>query len=949
VLALGRCQLEIDGVVTDLTRSQRRLVARLAAAPERAVSLSDLYDAIWPGAAPPSARAAVHNQISRLRGLAGAELIATVADGYRLTVATDVDELRVTVREAEMALASDPARALALAEHARSLPSGSAFADLADSESAAAVCSEVDGLLAAAADLEVAAALALGLGTRALTVARQLASGAPHDEERAARLAQALALAGRRGEALEEIARVRRALRTDLGLAAGVALDRLEATLRGGATPPVAGPVRDDEIDDVLAAVNRGDGAIVIGDDAAAVGRVLGGVRDLLLGRGDSAVAMVRVQGYRDVAVAALLDVLDLLGIDPVPALGPVGTFVPAMAELAQQRPVALLVEQFDAAGPSTRRVLLEAAQLEGVALVAGARSGPTDGFAAVIEVADGHDDARVPGLRRRFAALSPAVRDVLIAVAVAGDDVPIDLLGRLGVADALDDAVAEQLLTRTADDRAAFCDGALAAVVQADTPSGVQQELHHALGHLLRHHNAREQAAQHLLAAAAIEPPAAVAAAGAAAAAATEAGAHEDAAAWLEQAIAVCGDERTRVALQIRRGDALRLAGDPGHVEVLRTAADHAERLRDEELLGEATFALLALGGTTVSTTTHPDVEAVMSRALANLRDERQVALVQAAGSLAYSMTGRADRSRHLFLQAEAARVPPAVRIRVLPFAYLALGLPGDLDARRRHADELLTLAQEQNEPAAIYEGLHLALTVDLQDANGAGVRARHASMLELVDRVGDIGRRWALHYTGAALAHLDGDLDESERLTQAAFTQFAPVSPSRAAAVLYGQLFGLRIAQARLAELAPALEQLVADQPGVPAWNAALALSVAQTDPPRALASTRRALMLVQEDFSWLAAHLVGARAVALAARAGVVDTELLDRYRRRLEPWSGRVSWQGTCSYGPVDTTLALLAATVGDDERARRLAAAAHEQCDRLAAPVFVEELAALGLR
>src|SRR5690606_13846777 len=107
--------------------------------------------------------------------------------------------------------------------------------------------------------------------------------------------------------------------------------------------------------------------------------------------------------------------------------------------------------------------------------------------------------------------------------------------------------------------------------------------------------------------------------------------------------------------------------------------------------------------------------------------------------------------------------------------------------------------------------------------------------------------------------------------------------------------------------------LEQLVADQPGVPAWNAALALTLVEADPPRAVATARRVLELVQEDFSWLAAHLVGARAAALVVRAGAADDEgLLKAYRRRLAPWSGRVSWQGTCSYGPVDTTLALLAA-------------------------------------
>ncbi|MFA4929774.1 MAG: hypothetical protein WC558_14755, partial [Patulibacter sp.] len=348
------------------------------------------------------------------------------------------------------------------------------------------------------------------------------------------------------------------------------------------------------------------------------------------------------------------------------------------------------------------------------------------------------------------------------------------------------------------------------------------------------------------------------------------------------------------------------------------------------------------------VSTATDPGVEALLSRAIVRIRDPRRVALVKAAGSLACSMTGSADRSRRLFLDAEATPTPPAVRMRILPFTYMALGMPGELAVRRRYAEELLALGAAHDDLVAEYEGLHLAFTVRLQEGDGSELRHVHDRMTVLVDRVGDVGRRWALHYSAAALAHLDGDLDEAERLSGAAFAQFAPVSESRATSVLLGQTFGLRLVQGRVAELHPVLEQLVADQPGVPAWNAALALSLVDADPQRAVAVARQALELVQRDFSWLAAHLVGARAVALAVRAGASDDGLLEAYRERLEPWSGLISWQGTCSYGPVDTTLALLAAVTGDDDAAGRLAASARAQIERLRAPVFADELAGLGV-
>ncbi|MFA4929876.1 MAG: BTAD domain-containing putative transcriptional regulator, partial [Patulibacter sp.] len=509
VLVLGRCRLEIAGEPVSIPPAQRRLVARLAASSQQPVGMLELFETLWDGDAPSSARATVHNQVSRLRARAGRDVITTVSGEYRLAVPTDVDELRKTVREAERTLVSDPARALTLAERASSLAGGVPFEDLGASELGVGLRREVDELIATAADHEVMAALALGLGARALPPARRATVAAPHDEARAARLAHALSLVGRRGEALAEIARVRRSLRTELGLDGSDALARMEAEILGGAPPAVEPSARRREIEDVLAAAERGDPVLVVGDPDTAAARVLSDVRDRLRGRGGTTVAMIRVQGYRDVAVAALLDLLDLLGIDPVPALGPVGTFVPAIRRLAEDQPVVLIVEQFDAAGPSTRRVLLEAARLDGVTLVAGSGSAQADGFDAVLTLADRHDDARAHELRRRFAVLPPAQRDTLTAVATAGDGVPIAALVTLGVADALDDVIGDGLLVRTANGGAAFRDGALREVVRADTPSGVRDELHHALGHVLVAHESREQAARHLLAAGAIEPTA--------------------------------------------------------------------------------------------------------------------------------------------------------------------------------------------------------------------------------------------------------------------------------------------------------------------------------------------------------------------------------------------------------------------------------------------------------
>ena len=55
----------------------------LAAAPGHAVGLDELSDALWNGSAPASARAAIQNQISRIRVIAGSGAITTEGGAYR--------------------------------------------------------------------------------------------------------------------------------------------------------------------------------------------------------------------------------------------------------------------------------------------------------------------------------------------------------------------------------------------------------------------------------------------------------------------------------------------------------------------------------------------------------------------------------------------------------------------------------------------------------------------------------------------------------------------------------------------------------------------------------------------------------------------------------------------------------------------------------------------------
>lgn len=97
VEVLGPLRLVVDGTPVDVPGPKRRAVlALLALAEGRTVTVDHLLDALWPSEVPGSGRQALHTHVSRLRAHLGpaAPRLQTWRDGYRLGLGTD--ELDVT-------------------------------------------------------------------------------------------------------------------------------------------------------------------------------------------------------------------------------------------------------------------------------------------------------------------------------------------------------------------------------------------------------------------------------------------------------------------------------------------------------------------------------------------------------------------------------------------------------------------------------------------------------------------------------------------------------------------------------------------------------------------------------------------------------------------------------------------------------------------------------------
>lgn len=493
------------------TLTQRRLLERLALTPGEAVPLERLIDAVWDDDPPRHARAAVQNQISRIRAAWGDDVVLTASTGYTLGVTTDAQRLHELSARAEVLLEDGDARAaFDLAESLLPLWVGRPFTAIEHVEGVAAIRRGLSASCKGAENTRLAAGIALGRSAWAVAEGERLVAETPLDERRQAMLARALAIAGRRGDALAALAAARRLVRRELGIEPGPLLVDAEAEIRGGA-PGRAADVslpftgRTQLVRTALKTLAAVGLARLTGEPGAGITRLLDELAARLTELG---VRVVRADAsdHVDSADGLLRDVREQLGAGD----GPFGT---ALAEAARARPFTILVDDAHALGPAARAVLADASESPGVsAVLAGHGDDWADGDDAVIAVPplgvadvaeilrrlgrehDGPSDAEgvhadcggnplvlaalLATEDRRGESLGDLARTLLVGLdrgerdlvefaAVAGDDVAIEA-GALPA-----------MLTAAGDGRIAFRHRALRELVYRDLPPARREELH--------------------------------------------------------------------------------------------------------------------------------------------------------------------------------------------------------------------------------------------------------------------------------------------------------------------------------------------------------------------------------------------------------------------------------------------------------------------------------------
>ncbi|RSN71208.1 BTAD domain-containing putative transcriptional regulator [Actinomadura sp. WAC 06369] len=257
VSVLGAFGATVDGAPADLGgRRRRSVLARLAAAHGRMVPADTLVEDLWAGTAPPRAGAGLQSFVSHLRRAleprrpprTPARVLVTAPPGYALRLPDgNVDAWRfdALVDEAGALLAAgDPAAARGRAADALARWGGPAYAEFADLPWAAAEAARLDERRRLAVERRAEALLGLGGAAEAVPDLEEHAAANPLREDAWRLLALALYRAGRQGDALAALRRVRAALGAELGVDPGPALRGLEADILAQAPelgePPAA-------------------------------------------------------------------------------------------------------------------------------------------------------------------------------------------------------------------------------------------------------------------------------------------------------------------------------------------------------------------------------------------------------------------------------------------------------------------------------------------------------------------------------------------------------------------------------------------------------------------------------------------------------------------------------------------------------------------------------------
>ncbi len=224
-----------DGVVSVGGRQPRALLGALVMSVDHAVHTDHLRWVLWGDDEPAGSEATLQSYVSHLRHVLGHHTIVHTDHSYELdasAVDIDVVEFERLLRQAELAR-NEPETRWQRSKEALRLWRGRPFGDLADDEAFAIETRRLEELRLVAMELSIEADLALGRHELVIAELEAAVTEHPYREHLWWLLVTALALDGRRVQAVRSCEQLRRTL-GEIGIGVGPEIAELERKVLAG-------------------------------------------------------------------------------------------------------------------------------------------------------------------------------------------------------------------------------------------------------------------------------------------------------------------------------------------------------------------------------------------------------------------------------------------------------------------------------------------------------------------------------------------------------------------------------------------------------------------------------------------------------------------------------------------------------------------------------------------
>ncbi|HEV7771686.1 MAG TPA: AAA family ATPase [Conexibacter sp.] len=424
---------------------------------------------------------------------------------------------------------------------------------------------------------------------------------------------------------------------------------------------------------------------------------------------------------------------------------------------------------------------------------------------------------------------------------------------------------------------------------------------------------------------------------------------AYEEAATRLRTALELgIDDERERAQALLELGSTDHRAGNAtAAFEAFRAAAVLARELGDGALLARAAIGYEDAGWRP-GILNRESVE-LLEEAISALSDEDPELRVGLLAGLARALDLRGDRARGAIVRGSAIDLARRLDDRsglaqVLVRSYWSRGTssPEEVLAMLGEAKEL---AEELEDAETRTEAMAWRVPTFVTMCEMGAARVELVALRQMAERTAQPFMHHVAEHYGSAIALCDGRLAEAEAMAERS-REWGSLLAGRDASGTYGiQMFSIRREQGRLAELAPAVRILAAGGERDGPWRPGLVAVLVELGMER---EARRELgRIAAEGIEGLRTSLWTATLTYLADAASALGDEATAALvYPELEPLAGVNVMIGhlVCCYGAADRYLGMLAATLGETQRAEEHFERALELNRRMGMPTWVAHTA-----